>query len=175
MDLITSIIENFAVTLLGGVSVVAIVFYFYFILHPEDAGCAKMQGLIYKLLRIGMFIVFAIAIFNLILYLYDNNIENSLEFVIKSFTVLVVFVSSILLSKHIIDKKFIVPIIVGCWQFLALFHFYVNVILVGAIDTSIFVKSILSMIAVIAISFGVFFSITYVISRSQKNNTKSLK
>ena len=122
-----------------------------------------------------MFIVFAIAIFNLILYLYDNNIENSLEFVIKSFTVLVVFVSSILLSKHIIDKKFIVPIIVGCWQFLALFHFYVNVILVGAIDTSIFVKSILSMIAVIAISFGVFFSITYVISRSQKNNTKSLK
>ena len=81
MDIITSIIENFAITLLGGTSVVALVFYFYFKLHPEEMACAKLQGLIYKILRIGMFLVFSIAIFNIFLYLYDGNISNSQNFI----------------------------------------------------------------------------------------------
>ncbi len=168
MDIMTSIIENFAITLLGGVSVVAIVFYFYFKLHPEEMACAKLQGLIYKILRIGMFLVFSIAVFNISLYLYDGNISNSFEYFIKVLVVLVVFSCSILLTKHIINKEVLVPIIVGCWQFLALFHFFVNVAGVSVMNISAFLWSIFALLSTIAITFGIFFSILYFISHINK-------
>ncbi len=168
MDIITSIIENFAITLLGGTSVVALVFYFYFKLHPEEMACAKLQGLIYKILLIGMFLVFSIAIFNIFLYLYDGNISNSLEYFVKGLVVLVVFSCSILLTKHIISKEVLVPIIVGCWQFLALFHFFVNVVDISILNISTFLWSIFALLSTIAISFGIFFSILHFISHINK-------
>ena len=157
MDLITAALEQFGITVTAGSSVVAIVFYFYSLCNKLDESCSKLQYLVYKIIRVGMVLLGVIFTFNLVLGVLDSNFELMGEYGLKMFVLITVAVSAVLMTKHILPSKFLIPVPVAAWTFISFFHFAVKVIGVNASSTNLFLFGLLFYLLFTSFIYLLFF------------------
>ena len=161
MDLITAIIEQFGITLTAGVSIVAIAFYFYSLCNEANDCCRRLQHLVYKILRVGMVLLAVVFSFNFLLGAVDSNTEVVLEYGLKLTILLTVIIAAILMTKHVVRGKFLIPVPVATWTFLSFLHFSIKVIGLDISSAGIFFLVLLFYILFLSFVYLLFFGGRY--------------